>query len=200
MCIVLVYLAFITPINKIRVLIAKKDKTDQNIIYLINRNNFTNLKLRIFFIMSSSKKFAIIAYNESFLVINKDYCDLDYLGLEVYIKEQMISLLYKLENKKYAFNFIVAPIKLCHLIFKFLFQKLKYLLNNISRVSFINKANNHSWSILSIVVSLFLVIILSLLSPIIIVSYLFNYSITLLEKLILSKYNNLIKKYYKVLF
>lgn len=198
-CLLLICLAFITPINRIRVLVAKKDKTDQNIIYLINKNNFTNLKLKIFFITNSDKKFAIIAHNNSFLIINKDYCDLDYLGLDVCIKEQMINLLYKLENKKYAFIFIVTPIKICYLVFKFLLKKLKFVLKSISKLSLINKVNP-SWSIISILISLFLIIILSLLSPIIIASYLFNYLTILLENFILSKYNNLTKKYCKVLY
>jgi hypothetical protein len=195
----LILLGFITPVYRIKVLIEKKDKADQNIIYLINKNNFANLKLNIFFIITSDKKFDIIAHNKSILIINKDCCDLDYLGLEVYIKEQMINLLYNLENKRHAFIFIIAPIKLFYFSCSFLLKKIRFMLIKVNQISNINRSN-YSLSILLILISLFLVFILLLLSPIIIVTYLFNYLVIFLEKIILNKYNNLIKKYYKVLY
>jgi hypothetical protein len=177
----------------------KKDKKDQQIIYLVNKNNLNNLPIKIYFIQNNDKSFSILAHNNSLLVINNNFCQIDYLELEKYIQEKLISLHYKLDNKNYALKFVIATLNGFNFVINFIFQNLKRLLKVSGLVGRVNNFNI-IWSMLSMLLSLFIVIVLSLFSPILIITYIFKYLLLLIDRFNLKRDNNLIKNVMKVLY
>ncbi len=196
-CLSLLLLGFIVPINRLMLIFYKIDDSNQDIVYLLHKNNLQQKQLKIHFVTNNQKLFSIKPHNNIILVFNQKMCQMDYISLELYIKERIISLFYRLENKNYALLFVLSPIKIFYLIFRFLFIKLKQIFSLIAKIG---KNHHITLSVLSILLSLFIIIFLSLLSPIIVILYIFNYITILLGKFNQKQNNNLIKNAIQVLY